>query len=93
MTERTRTIPRPFDLHWGRGQVAEEATFAGEHHEPSVQLLEFEDGSLSLRFCFYDHRGRFQRSPLIVGREEIAGLRQALDGTPRLRGLLKELVG
>ncbi|MDO8615123.1 MAG: hypothetical protein Q7T33_05240 [Dehalococcoidia bacterium] len=90
--DKTRTTPRPFDLHWGRGRVAEEATCVGEHHEPSIQLLEFEDGSLSMRFCYYDHAGRFQRSPLIVGTNEIAGLRKALAGAPRLRGLLKELV-
>jgi hypothetical protein len=89
---KTRTVPRPFDLHWGSGVIAEEATYAGEHHEPSLQLLEFEDGSLSIRFCYYDHAGRFQRSPLVVGNAEIDGLGEALKGTPRLRGLLKEMV-
>lgn len=87
-----RTIPRPFDLHWGKGQIVEEATFAGEHHEPSIQLLEFEDESQSVRFCWYDHRGRFQRSPLIVGRAEVQGLRRSLAENPRLRKLLTELV-
>lgn len=90
---KARTTPRPFDLHWGKGVIAEEATYAGEHHEPSLQLLEFEDGSLSVRFCYYDHAGRFQRSPLVVGNTEIDGLRQALGGTPRLRELMQELVG
>jgi len=88
-----RTTPRPFDLHWGKGVIAEEATYAGEHHEPSLQLLEFEDGSLSVRFCYYDHAGRFQRSPLVVSNGEIDGLRQALAKTPRLRELMQELVG
>jgi len=88
---KSRTTPRPFDLHWGRGVIAEEATYSGEHHEPALQLLEFEDGSLSIRFCYYDHAGRFQRSPLVVSNAEIDGLRQALVNTPRLRGLLKEL--
>ena len=64
---KTRTTPRPFELHWGRGRVAEEAAYVGEHHEPSIQLLEFEDGSLSVRFCYYDHAGRFQRSAQTVG--------------------------
>ena len=89
---RSRTTPRPFELHWGRGVIAEEAMFSGEHHEPSIQLLEFEDGSLSVRFCYYDHTGRFQRSPMIVGKEEIAGMRQALVDTPRLRELLREMI-
>ena len=89
----TRTVPRPFELHWGKGNIVEEATYAGEHHEPSIQLLEFEDGSLSMRFCYYDHAGRFQRSPLIVSDDEMAGLNKALAGTPRLRSLLQRMVG
>ena len=87
-----RTTPRPFSLHWGSGRIVEEATYAGEHHEPSLQLLEFDDGSLCVRFCYYDHAGRFQRSPLIVSNDEIAGLRKALAQTSRLRSLLRELV-
>ncbi len=76
----TRTLPRPFDLHWGSGRIVEEATYAGQHHEPSPQRLEFDDGSLSVRFCYYDHAGRFQRSPLIVSKDEVAGLKVALSG-------------
>ena len=70
----------------------EEAAYAGEHHQPSLQLLEFADGSLSLRFCYYDHAGRFQRSPLIVNKNEVMGLRTALAAAPRLKSLLRELV-
>jgi hypothetical protein len=93
MTPRTtRITPRPFDLHWGRGVIAEEATYVAEHHEPAIQLLEFEDGSLSVRFCYYDHAGRFQRSPLVVGKDDIEGMRNALAKTLRLRELLKEMV-
>jgi len=90
---KSRATPRPFALHWGRGVIAEEATFIGEHHEPSIQLLEFEDGSESVRFCYYDHAGRFQRSPLIVGKEEMDGMRKVLSGTPRLQDLLQEMTG
>lgn len=92
MAVRSRTTPRPFDLHWGRGVIAEEATYVGEHHEPSLQLLEFEDGSKSIRFCYYDHGGRFQRSPLIVSHTEIDGLSKALEATPKLREMLREMV-
>jgi hypothetical protein len=92
MVAKSRGTPRPFDLHWGRGQIAEEATYSGEHHEPSLQLLDFDDGSLSIRFCYYDHASRFQRSPLVVGNAEIDGLGKALAETPRLRELLKEMV-
>ena len=70
----------------------EEATYAGQHHEPSLQLMEFDDGSLAVRFCYYDHAGRFQRSPLIVSNDEVAGLKEALAGAPRLRALLRRMV-
>jgi hypothetical protein len=88
--------PRTFDLHWGSGIIAEEVRFEGEHHVPALQLLEFTEGeaagSVSIRFATYDHRGRFQRYPLIVGEAEIEGLRQALREAPRLRDLLRRLV-
>ena len=87
-----RKIPRPFSLHWGGGQIVEEASFDGLHHEPSVQLLEFDDGSLSVRFCYYNHSGRFQRSPLMLGGDEIAQMRDALSQAPRLRSLLREML-
>lgn len=90
---RARPVPRPFELHWGKGSIVEEAAFSGRYHEPAVQLLEFEDGSLSLRFCYFDHAGRFQRSPLMLGEREIGRLRRALAGTPRLRRLLRRLAG
>ena len=90
--ETVRTLPRPFSLHWGDGNIVEEAAYAGQHHQPSLQLLEFEDGSAAVRFCYYDHAGRFQRSPLIVSNDEIAGLKDALAAAPRLRSLLRELV-
>ncbi len=87
-----RTLPRPFALHWGSGRIVEEATYAGQHHEPSLQLMEFDDGSLAGRFCSYDHAGRFQRSPLIVGNDEVVGLKKALADEPKLRALLRRMV-
>jgi hypothetical protein len=100
MPKKTRTLPRPFALHWGSGMIVEEATYSGEHHEPSLQLLEFDDGSLSIRFCYYDHgqtaarlgAGRFQRGPLIVSSDEMKGLKGALAGSPRLRAQMKEML-
>lgn len=84
---------RTFNLHWGSGIIAEEAAYDGEHHRPTIQLLEFEDGSISVRFCYYSGNGRFQRSPLIVGESDIDGLRGALENTPRLKELLTRLAG
>ena len=91
-----RTLPRPFTYHWGSGQIVEEASFSGQYHEPSIQLLEYEDGesagAWSVRFCFYNPSGHFQRSPLVIGKDDLAGLRKALRETPKLRRLLKRLV-
>jgi hypothetical protein len=91
-----RKLPRPFEMHWGSGDIVEEATFVGEYHEPAIQLMQYTQGvaagSFSIRFCSYSHRGSFQRSPLMIGPSEIEGLRKALLETPRLREILKQLV-
>ena len=88
-----RSVPRPFNYHWGSGQIVEEAGYVGEHHEPALQLLAYDDtGGWAVRFCFYNHRGHFQRSPLVIGDDELKGLRAALKKTPKLRKLLQRLV-
>ena len=88
--------PRKFKLHFGSGVIAEEARVEGEHHSPAIQLLEFTEGEAAgtalVRFCFYNHRGSFMRDPLLLGKAEIAALREALEGTPRLRAMLASLV-
>jgi hypothetical protein len=88
--------PRGFALHWGKGIIEEEVRVAATYHRPTIQLLKFTEGaakgSREIRFCYYDHRGRFQRSPLIIDEADIPELRKALDGTPRLKRLLKKLV-
>jgi hypothetical protein len=89
-----REVPRPFQFHWGGGQIVEEASYLGKHTEPAIQLLEYEGGgSYGIRFCYYSHAGRFQRSPMMIDSEDsLEGLRAALKGTPQLRALLKKLV-
>ena len=93
---RGRRIPRPFSMHWGSGFIIEEASFVGEYHEPCIQLLEFTEGeakgSMSVRFCYYSHDGRFQRSPLMMSAEEVEGLTDALREAPKLRALLRKMV-
>jgi len=63
---------RTFSLHWGSGVIEEEVQIETEYHRPTIQLLKFTAGeaagTYSIRFCHYDLRGRFQRSPLIVTR-------------------------
>jgi hypothetical protein len=91
-----RKLPRPFEMHWGSGEIVEEASFTGEYHEPAIQLMQYTQGeaagSFSIRFCSYNHRGQFQRSPLMISGAEIEGLKRALQATPRLREVLKRLL-
>jgi hypothetical protein len=86
-----RDVPRPFSFPWGSGQVVEEASANGEWHQPTIQLLEYDEGGYSIRFCSYTHSGRFQRNPLVVSDDDLAGLKAALNDTPRLRKLLRSL--
>ena len=95
MAEGKREVPRPFEFHWGRGQIVEEAAYTGKYVEPAIQLLEYEGhpGSYGIRFCYYNLDGRFQRSPMMIdGEETFEGLRAALQETPKLRELLRKLV-
>ena len=95
--KRGRETPRPFAFNWGGGNVIEEASFSGQYTEPAIQLLEYDgdhEGSYGMRFCYYNHDGRFQRSPMMIdGEETLEGLRAALKRTPKLRAMLKRLVG
>ena len=79
-------------MHWGQGAVIEEASAIGEYHEPAIQLIRFDDGSRSVRFCYYSLDGRFQRSPLMLGEGEMEGLRAALADCPHLKTLLRRLI-
>ena len=83
---------REFSLHWGRGVIEEEVQIETPHHRPTIQLLKFTEGEAAgtreIRFCHYDLRGRFQRSPLIVDESDLPQLRRALKAAPRLRKLL-----
>lgn len=88
---------KTFSLHWGSGVVEEEAQFETPYHRPTIQLLKYTDGEVagtySIRFCHYDHRGGFQRAPLIIGAADIPALKKALEATPKLRKLLAGLAG
>jgi hypothetical protein len=96
MTKKTRSQEKTFSLHWGSGIIEEEAQVATPYHRPTIQLLKFTAGEAAgtyeIRFCHYDHRGRFQRSPLIIAEDDLSALRQALQETPKLRRVLKRLI-
>jgi len=88
---------KTFSLHWGSGVIEEEVQIETQYTRPTIQLLKFTDGeakgSYEIRFCAYDHSGRFQRMPLIVDERELGPLRDALKKSPKLRKLLKQLLG
>lgn len=87
---------RTFALHWGSGIIEEEVQIETRYHRPTIQLLKFTAGQAAgtreLRFCHYDHKGRFQRSPLIIAKEDIPALRKALARAPNLKRFLAKLV-
>jgi hypothetical protein len=76
--------------------IAEEVRTSGQYHCPAIQLLEFNEGAVAgacqVRFCYYDHQGRFQRSPLIASDHDLDALAAALKKAPRLRAMLRRLV-
>jgi hypothetical protein len=90
-----RDKPKSFSFHWGTGVVEEEVQIASEYHRPTIQLLKFTEGAAKgtreIRFCHYDHHGRFQRSPLIIDEADLPALSRALDEAPRLKAMLKKL--
>jgi hypothetical protein len=49
-------------------------------------------GRYEVRFCFYDHRGGFQRSPMILDEAEFDAMRKALAATPKLKKIISKLV-
>ena len=87
---------KTFALHWGSGEIEEEVRISSTYHCPTIQLLKFTAGEAAgayeIRFCHYDHRGRFQRSPLIIDEKDLPALRAALSEAPKLKKLLKRLV-
>ena len=89
-----RKIPRPFRFPWGVGNVVEEVSIRcsvdGESWDPTIQLLEYEDGRQQVRFCVYDGN-RFRRMPLIMGTEEIDALSQRVKRSTNIRNLLVRL--
>ncbi len=86
---------KTFSFHWGSGVIEEEAQIMTPYHVPTIQLLKFTEGEASgsyeIRFCHYDKRGRFQRSPLIIDLNDLPRFRKALNLTPKLRRLLRKL--
>ena len=43
-----RKVPRPFKMPWGNGMVVKEVSITSQYHEPTVQLLQFDNGNKRL---------------------------------------------
>ena len=71
-----RKIPRPFKMPWGTGMVIEEAYVTSKYHQPTIQLLQFNNGDKVIRFCSYNE-GRFSRVPLMVDEKDLRRLGKA----------------
>jgi hypothetical protein len=75
----------------GTARIFEVVNIAWQHHQPSLELLEFPGGKCALRFnAFFN--GDPASGPLILDREAIVHLARAAAGT-RIQELLKELAG
>ncbi len=79
-------------MPWGSGQVVEEISIQCPHWEPTIQLMEYEDGSRSLRFCYYSE-GRFGRGAMMLEEEDLERMAEALGRTEVIKGLLRRMAG
>ncbi len=77
-------------MPWGKGVITEEVQVIRDHWEPTIQLMEYEDGSTSLRFCFYS-KGRFNRNPMMLGEEDLDEMAAELKNAPKMKAMLKRL--
>ena len=85
-----RMIPRPFKMPFGNGMVVEEASITSRYHEPTVQLLQFDNGNRAIRFCSYN-KGRFSRSPLMIDEKDLRKLGSAIKKEKEISKLISRL--
>jgi hypothetical protein len=85
-------LPRRFKMPWGEGQIIEEASVESPYHTPTIQLMQFDDGSQSIRFVSYSREGMYQRSPLIVNAADLKRLGTEIGKMPKLKRLLSRWV-
>ncbi len=85
-----RNVPRPFKMPWGKGIVVEEVSITSKYHEPTIQLLKFENGDKAIRFCSYN-KGRFNRSPLIIDEKDLRRLRSEIVKGKEIRKLISQI--
>jgi len=77
-------------MPWGKGKDVDEVSISSQYHEPTIQLLEFDNGGKLLRFCSYSH-GRFSRSPLMIDEKDLRRLGKAIMKGKEIRNLISKL--
>ena len=70
--------------------VIDEVSIHSQYHEPTIQLLEFDNGDKLLRFCSYSH-GRFSRAPLMIDEKDLKLLGKAITKTKEIRKFISKL--
>ncbi len=85
-----RKIPRQFKMPFGNGKIVEEASITSKYHEPTIQLLKFDNGNKVIRFCSYN-KGKFSRSPLMIDEKELRKLGNAIKKEKELSKFISRL--
>jgi len=85
-----RKIPRPFKMPFGNGMVVKEVSITSQYHEPTVQLLQFDNGDRVIRFCSYN-KGRFSRAPLMIDEKDLRKLGSAIKKEKEISKLISRL--
>ena len=85
-----RKIPRPFKMPFGNGMVVKETSITSQFHEPTVQLLQFDNGNRAIRFCSYN-KGRFSRAPLMIDEKDLRKLGSAIKKEKEISKLISRL--
>ncbi len=85
-----RKVPRPFKMPFGSGIIAEEASITSKYHEPTIQLLKFDNGDKVIRFCSYN-KGRFSRSPLMIDEKDMRKLGNVIKKEKEIQKLISQL--
>jgi len=85
-----RKIPRPFKMPFGSGKIVEEASITSKYHEPTIQLLKYDNGNKVIRFCSYN-KGKFSRSPLMIDEKELRKLGNSIKKEKELSKFISRL--
>jgi len=85
-----RKVPRPFKMPWSKGMIVHEASITSKYHEPTIQILKFDNGDKAIRFCSYN-KGRFSRSPLMIDEKDLRQLGKVISKEKEIQKLISML--